>query len=188
MANPRNDAVYVTTGNPETVDDAPDKVFAPGQVGKYWTGKQPSGQGTKGALEYREKTYQYVQLDSASDASYDGATAWWISRQRGRVTLDVDAAESRNAVAGAFQGVVTPGNYGFVQKRGPGNVKIVDSEALAAQAAGLAVIPSETVGKAETDAAGTAPTYALMGFTTGSGDAAAALAVVELQIPEVPVG
>ena len=187
----RSQPMFVSTGNPETVSDSPSRVESSagwrGQLGKFLTVKQPGPAGTPGVEEYRDKTYRYVRTDSSMTvAPFLGAVAWWRSRQTYLVTTDVSAAESQNAVAGVFQYPVTPGDYCFVQTRGPASVKFNDAEALAAQTAGNQAIPSSTDGKADTETAGTAPTYALIGYCTGNGDAAAALAVVELELPEKP--
>lgn len=189
--NHRSQPMFVSTGNPETVSDSPSRVEGSagwrGQLGKLLTVKQPGIAGTPGVEEYRDKTYRYVKSDSSMTvAPFLGAIAWWSTRQEHLVTTDVSAAESQNAVAGVFQNTVTPGDYCFLQIRGPASVKFTDAEALAAQTAGNQAIPSSTDGKADTETAGTAPTYALIGYCTGSGDAAAALAVVELELPDRP--
>jgi len=172
--------MWISTGNPETVDDA--APYAPGMVGNMVTIKQPGPAGTPGAEEFRQKTYQYVQVDSSvSVAPFLGAVAWWSDSASYLVTT---AATNRGRVAGIFQNAVAPGNYGFIQKKGPATVKFVDGVTASPTAAGLHVIPSATAGKADCLAAGSAATYPLLGVSAGVYNAPAAEAVVELDVPE----
>jgi hypothetical protein len=190
--NIRQQGVYMQSGDPETVSDA--TMYAPGQLGSTVTVIQPT-RTVAGPEEGRAKTYQYVQTDSTmTTAPFKGAVAWWSDRKRYMVTTTPGAA-ARNAVAGIFQNDeatarIVPGNFCYVQKGGPASVKMTDATALAAATtAGLVVIPSDpssTAGKAQTMAAGVAATHITIGLTAGSGNAAAALAVVELNIPDMP--
>ena len=63
-------------------------------------------------------------------------------------------------------------------------VPLIDAVNTDPTVAGLPVIPSATAGKADTLAAGTAPTYPTLGWTAGVYDAQNAEAVVELDVAE----
>jgi hypothetical protein len=193
MQNNRQQAQFVSTGNPETVSDDPSKRgFISGQLGNYVIVQQPgtpnptAGEGQD--EENRNKTYRYVVTDSTmSVAPFKGAVAWWADKSRFKVTTS-PTAEARGRRAGVFQGAPTKGHACFIQTGGPATVKFVDGVAGGAPWAtkGLSVIPSATAGKADTIAAGTAPTYPILGLSMGTGNAAAAEAVVDLDIPDTP--
>jgi hypothetical protein len=159
--NPKNQAIYVTTGDPTTVNEA--TPYAPGQLGKeisvYNTsaGINP-GQGAK--------TFKYVQVDSTSASPYKGSVAWWSDRDALKVTL---SATNRGQVAGVFQASApNPGNFGYLQIGGVGAVKLVNAPTAAPSAAGAFVIPSATDGKADCLAAGSAAIYAPIGQALGT--------------------
>jgi hypothetical protein len=186
-SNIRQQGTWTGVGDPEKY--ASDSLYAPGLLGSRVTVVQPTASAA-GHEEGRAKTYQLVRSDSTMSTNpFKGAVAWWSNRAQYLVTT---AATNRNAVAGVFQNdeadyPIDPGQYCFVQVEGPGSVKITDAEAnAAATTVGLYVIPSATAGKAETETAGTAPTYQQMGLTTGQGEVLNALAVVELNIPQQP--
>lgn len=182
--NIRNQTVYVTTGDPETVDDA--VMYAKGQLGGRVTVKQPGPPGAPGAEEHRDKTYQYVQTDSSMSVSpFKGAVAWWKDKTKYQVTTDLTAL-GRGRIAGIFQNAITKGNFGYIQTQGPAVVKFVDAPAAVPTAAGLSVIPSATAGKADCIAAGGALTYPKLGVSAGAYNAAACEAVVDLDVPETP--
>lgn len=185
--NIRQQGTWTGTGDPETYSSP--SLYAPGLLGSRVTVIQPTSS-VPAHEAGRAKTYRLVQSDSAMTTNpFKGAVAWWATRASYLVTTD---PTNRNAVAGVFQNdeasyPITPGHFCFVQVEGPGATKITDAEAAAAVGTiGLSVIPSATAGKAETDAAGTAPTYTLMGLTTGQGEVLNALAVVELNVPQQP--
>lgn len=185
--NIRQQGVYMQSGDPETVSDA--APYAPGQLGTTCTVIQPT-RTPAGVEEGRAKTYQYVQTDSSmSVAPFKGALAFWANRARYLVTTD---PTNLNALAGVFQNdeataPITKGHFCYIQKGGPGSVKFLDASALtAATTAGRVPIGSATAGKATLMAANTAPTNTPLGVTVGSGNAAAALAVVELSVPDMP--
>lgn len=187
----RQQAMMVTTGNPETVSDSPARVEGAGgwlgQLGKYVTVKQPTYGGPPGTEEYRDKTYQYVKLDSTMTTTpYKGAVAWWSDRALKRVTT---AATNRGDRAGVFQGApnAAAGHYCYIQVRGPATVKFVDAPtALPSAATGSFVIPSATAAKADCLAAGTAATYPHLGRSIGNYNAVTCEGIVELEIPELP--
>ena len=181
-ANYQQQGIWISTGDPETVDDV--TPYAPGMLGKRVTIKQPGPSGTPGLEENRNKTYRYVRTDSGmGTAPFKGAVAWWQDTANYVVTTDPTAL-GRGRTAGVFQNAITVGNYGFIQTRGPATVKFVDGVASDPTVAGLATIPSATAGKADTLAAGTAPTYPTLGWTSGVYDAAQAEAIVDLDVPE----
>lgn len=159
--NTKNQAIYVTTGDPTTVNET--TPYALGQMGKEITVFNASGgvNPGKGA-----KTFKYVQVDSTSSSPYKGSVAFWSDRDNYKVTL---AATNRGQVAGVFQdsfpGV---GNYGYIQTGGPATVKLIDSPTAAPAATGGFVIGSSTTGKADCLAAGTASTYRVLGTANGT--------------------
>ena len=192
MANEhRNQALVVTTGNPETVSDSPARVEGPGgwkgQLGKYVTVKQPGPAGTPGAEEYRTKTYQYVKMDSTMSVTpYAGAVAWWATKAEKTVTT---SSTNRGDRAGIFQYAANAaaGHYCYIQTKGPATVKFIDAVTAAPNAAvGQFVIPSGTDAKADCLAAGTAASYPVLGRTVGDWDAVNTVGTVELEIPETP--
>ena len=185
--NIRQQGAWTGTGDPETYSSP--SLYADGLLGSRVTVKQTTA-GVPSDEEGRAKTYQLVRSDSSMTvAPFKGAVAWWANRATYLVTT---AAINRNSVAGVFQNdeavaPITAGHFCFVQVEGPGSTKFTNASAAgAAGTVGLQVIASATAGKAQTEAAGTAPTYALLGLTTGAGDAPNALAVVELNIPQQP--
>jgi len=174
--------VYLQSGDPESENVA--TLHAPGTLGARFTVKQPSGGGQPGAEDYRFKSYQLIQTDSTMTVSpFRGAVAWWSDKTRYLVTTTVTTL-GRGRVAGVFQNAITPGYYGCVQTHGPGIVKFVDAPVAQPTVAGLFVIPSATNGKADCLAAGTAASYPVLGYSAGVYNAAAAEAVVDLDVPE----
>jgi hypothetical protein len=178
--------VYLQSGDPET--ESTPTLHAPGLLGARFTVVMPQRQqpGVETASAGRSKRYQLVKTASdASVAPYAGATAWWTDRANYVVTTSASAS-SRNDVAGIFlRAWEHAGDYMCVQIGGPRVVKFVDAS-MAALAAGDGVIPSATDSKAQREAAGTAPTYTLMGRVAAplTADPAAATALVDLDIPE----
>jgi hypothetical protein len=192
--NQRQQAMYVSTGDPETVSDSPARVEKQGgwsgQLGRYVTVKRPGPAGSPGNEDYRDVTYRYVKMDSTmSIAPYKGAVAWWADRTQHIVTTD---PTNRGARAGVFQNPPTAplnvarGDYCYIATGGPATTKLVDAPAAAPTGIGLFVIPSATAGKADTLAAGTAATYPPLGVTTGVWNAVTCEAIVELTIPDTP--
>lgn len=176
--------MYIRSGDPETENEA--SLAYPGMLGGRVTMRQPSFGGPVGAEEYRFKTYQLIQADSTMAVNpFRGAVAWWSDKTKYLVTTAVTAL-GRGRVAGAFQNAITPGNYGFIQTKGPATVKFVDAPTAQPTVAGLIVIPSATAGKADCLAAGSAATYPALGVSAGIYNAAATEAVVDLDVPETP--
>lgn len=180
--NIRQQPMWVSTGDPETVNDA--SLQEPGQLGAKMTVIQPT-RGVPGVEAGRAKTYQLVQTDSTMTvAPYKGAVAWWATEAQYKVTTN---ATNRNRIAGVFQNAITPGYYGFIQTKGPASVKLVDGS-VAAAVVGDAIIPSATNAKADRVAVGTAPTHTVLGWVPSplTKEAAEALVVVDLDVPEMP--
>lgn len=178
--------VYLQSGDPEK--EATTTLHAPGLLGSRFTVKQPTV-GPPGAEDFRFKTYQLVQTDSTmSVAPFKGAVAWWSDKTKYLVTTSPTTL-GRGRVAGVFQNdeAVNPiaaGQYCCVQQRGPGGVKFVDAPTSAPDATGKFVIPSATAGKADCLAAGSAPTYPVMGYSAGALIGGTAIAVVDLDVPD----
>jgi hypothetical protein len=178
--------VYLQSGAPET--ESTSTLHAPGLLGARFTIIEPQRQqpGVETAGAGRSKRYQLIKTDSTmSVAPYAGATAWWTDRARYMVTTSASAS-SRNDVAGIFlRAWEHAGDYMCVQIGGPRIVKFVDAS-MAALAAGDGVVPSATDSKVQREAAGTAPTYTLMGRVSAplTKDPFAATALVDLDIPE----
>jgi hypothetical protein len=173
--------VYLQSGDPEN-ENTPTLAY-PGLLGARFTVIQPN-RSPAGAEAGRSKTYQLIQTDSTMTvAPFLGAVAWWADKTKYLVTTTVTTL-GRGRIAGVFQNAITPGYYGCVQTEGPATVKFVDAPVAAPTAAGLFVIPSATNAKADCLAAGTAATYPPLGVSSGVYDAAQALAVVDLDVPQ----
>ena len=201
--NIRNQTAYISTGDPETVNDP--RPYAPGMLGARVTIKQPTVGtpiSTGVGEQYRFKTFQYVQTDSTMTvAPFKGAVAWWSNKASYLVTTTVTTL-GRGRIAGVFEnddtgryapgGLASPitlGNFCFIQTQGPGLVKFVDAPTAAPTAAGLLVIPSATNGKADCLAAGSSATYPILGLsasTFANIDGSNTLALVDLDIAETP--
>jgi hypothetical protein len=179
--------VYLQSGDPET--ESTPALHAPGLLGARFTILNPQRQapGAEDSPAGRSKRYQLVKSDSTPGvAPFPGAVAWWADKAQYLVTTDADAS-ARGAIAGVFRRTWNaPGDYMCIQIGGPGYVKHVDGPAGGAFAAGDAVIPSATDGKADRTAAGTAPTYPTLGFVAAplTVQAGNALVLVDLDVPE----
>lgn len=155
---------FVQTGDPTSVNEA--VPYALGQLGKEVVVTNTSASANPGV---GAKVFKYVQVDStATVAPFIGAVAWWSDRDTFKVTT---LATNRGQVAGVFC-AATPqlGNYGYIQVGGPAIVKFIDAPTAQPTTAGLHVIPSATNAKADCLAAGSAPTYPLMGTSNGTYD------------------
>lgn len=153
---------FVQTGDPTTVNEA--SPYALGQLGKEVTVTNASSSANPGL---GAKVFKYVQVDSSAPvAPYIGAVAWWQDRDNFVVTT---SATNRGQVAGIFCGPYPQlGRYGFIQVGGPAIVKFIDAVTAAPTTAGLHVIPSGTNAKADCLAAGTAPSYPLLGTSNAA--------------------
>jgi hypothetical protein len=184
-SNIRQQGHWVSTGNPETVDDT--NPYAPGMLGSKVTVKTPGPGGTPSTEQYRDKTFMYVQGDSTmSVAPFRGAVMWWADKTRYRVTTSPTTL-GRGRVAGIYKKVGGPtskGNFFFIQTEGPSIVKMVDAPTSPVDATGKFIVPSTTPGKA--DCIVTAPTTPILGYSAGTYDAAAAEYIVDLDVPSTP--
>lgn len=173
--------VFLRSGDPEQ-ENEPTLQYK-GQLGMRFTVIQPT-RSPAGAEAGRSKTYQLIRTDSTmSVAPFLGAVAFWSDKTQYMVTTTVTTL-GRGRVAGVFQNAISPGNYGCIQTGGPATVKFVDAPTANPTVAGLFVIPSATNGKADCLAAASAPTYPALGVSAGVYDAANALAVVDLDVPQ----
>lgn len=178
--------IYLQSGNPET--ESTPTLHSPGQLGMRFTmlvtQRQQPGVDTDPAG--RSKRYQLIKTDSTmAVAPYPGAVAWWADKAAYVVTTDADKT-ARGEIAGVFRRAWNAaGDYMCVQIGGPGYVKFVDAD-VAATVGGDHAIPSTTDGKANREAAGTAPTYPALGLVHAptTKDAPNALVLVDLDVPE----
>lgn len=178
--------VYLQSGDPEA--ESTPTLHAPGLLGARFTiiNTQRQAPGVETSPAGRSKRYQLVKTDSTmATAPYNGAVAHWADKAGYVVTTAVSTG--RNAIAGIFRRTwAAAGDYMCVQIGGPGYVKHVDAPTGGAMAAGDAVIPSATAGKADRTAAGTAPTYRVLGtvsepLTVQAGNA---MVLTDLDVPE----
>jgi hypothetical protein len=172
-------AMWVSTGNPETVDDV--TPYAPGMLGAELTVKAPGPAGTPSSDQYVLKTYKYVKGDPAMvTAPAQGAPMFWFDEANNVVTT---AVTLRGRYAGIFKNVTAlggAGRYFFIQTKGLSLVKILDTPTSAPTTAGLMVVPSATVLRADCLAAGSAATYPAIGVSAGTQDGTTKLALVDL--------
>ncbi len=177
--------MYLPTGDPETVDIAEADYPYLGMIGTKITMNRPVRNPATGLVAGHEKQYQLVRTDSnMTVAPFHGAVAWWQATATHTVTTDPTAL-GQGRIAGAFTFANVVGNLTLIQKRGPiENLKFIDGVATAPTVAGLHVVPSATAAKADTLAAGTAPTYPLLGTTIGVYDAPNAEGDVELFVED----
>jgi hypothetical protein len=178
--------VFVPGGDPRTFNEP--SLLYPGQLGIRFQYKIPPRQdvdAVESSETGRPHGFQLVHTDSTMATSpYDGAVAWWANQAAYRVTTN-PATLGRGRVAGVFKTAVTPGYYCCVQQSGISGVKFIDVPTAAPSAAGLIVIPSATDGKADCLAAGSAATYPILGRTVGALQGGTAVALVDLDVPEV---
>jgi len=177
--------MYLPEGDPETVNVPEADYPYLGMIGTKITLNRPVRNEPSGTVASHEKQYQLVRTDSNMTVTpFRGAVAWWQETATHTVTTDPTAL-GRGAVAGIFTIAASAGNLTLIQKKGPvENVKFVDGVTEAPTAARLHVIPSGTAAKADCLAAGTAPTYPLMGVSIGAYDAANTEADVELNVED----
>lgn len=180
--NIRTQPLYIPNmADPTLFDESESAWRFPGMIGGKCTivyGIDGSATNPRGS-----KTVQLVRTDSAMTvAPYASAVAWWANRTTYQVTT---AATNRGQVAGVFQNAVTRGNLALIVTNGRRAVKFIDAVTAAPTSAGLHVIPSATAAKADCLAAGTAPTYPLIGRSAGIYNAAETLCLVDIDIPDV---
>lgn len=162
--------VVVYTGNPDPEQMNTPTLYAPGDLGREFEVDTPIAQ-APGVGPVPEagaaKKYRVVRSDSGMlIPPTRGAVAWWKNQAKQVVTTDPNAI-GRNYVAGIFKASITPGNYCVVQRGGPSYVQVTAADA-AAVVVNDSLIPSAADhGRASRVAAGTAPTYTLIGTAAG---------------------
>jgi hypothetical protein len=181
--------VYIPGGDPEAMNEP--SLLYPGQLGIRFSYINPprtipaDSQTLATGEEGLPKTFKLVKTDSTmAVAPYDGAVAWFADQANYVVTTTVTTL-GRGRIAGVFKNSVTPGYFTCIQVKGKGKVKFVDAPTAAPSAAGLFVIPSATNGKADCLAAGSAPTYPVLGRSAGALQGGTSEAIVDLDVPEV---
>ncbi len=176
--------VFLPEGDPDQMSVSEAEYGKPGLIGVRFTVQQPGPQGQPtGTEERQDKTYQVVRTDSGmTQAPDDGMVAWWQEARSYTVTTDPTAL-GRGRVAGVFKRAWrAAGDLMCIQKNGPCNVFFVDAPTAAPTVAGLNVIPSATAGRADCLAAGTAPTYPILGQSAGPIQGGTGRAVVHLSV------
>jgi hypothetical protein len=182
--------VYIPGGDPASMNE-PTLQYG-GQLGVRFSINNPPRQApgvesatlTTGAAGLPQ-TYKVVKTDSTmAVAPFEGAVAWFKDQANYVVTTDPTAL-GRGRVAGVFRASITPGYFCCIQVKGKSPVKFIDAPAAAPSAAGLFVIPSAVAGKADCIAAGSPATYPALGRTAGALQGGTALAIVDLDVPEV---
>lgn len=177
--NLRDQTIYASTGNPDTVNDA--ALYKGGELG--------------GSLSRNNREYQLVQLDTgATSATAIGVVAatqlaFWKDKVNYIVTNDTAQAlgadgaadEHRNFVAGIFRAAVTAGRFCFVLKRGE-QINVL-AQAGTYVAGESAVAFTGTTADITRIAAGTAPSSMLVGIIRGA--RAGGVVPVDVHIYEV---
>lgn len=175
-SNIRQQAAWVSTGNPETVDDA--TPYAPGMLGSTVT-VAPSVAGT--ARTGPGKTYQYVKGDAAmAVAPFAHCVMYWQDQDKYVVTT---ATTNLNRVAGICHVVpASKGNNFYVQTEGRSLVRYIDAPTSAPDATGKFVV-ANAANPGKADSIVTAPTIAVIGVSAGAQDGTSKEGLVDLQIP-----
>jgi hypothetical protein len=171
----KNHTVFISTGNPATVNDA--EPYHPGQLGQRWEDRNNG-----------DAEWEYVKLDSGATAATPvgvtaaGQLAFWKDRAKKIVTNDLRfAPEGRNGYAGVIGGAVTAGHHCWIQRGGLQSVVA----AAGTYAAGDLVVPNSGTAAAGTVvAAGTAPTHRIVGVAQGARDAGTGKVAVRLETYE----
>jgi hypothetical protein len=167
----RNDfyqLAFVTTGNPDTVNDAATDVPAlyPGQIGK--------------TIQRGDRTYQYVKFSASGTAYAANQVLGWKDRSAFEVSNKINTDSKINQVCGIARTVVGQGNYGWMLIKGPAiSVKFGGGVAAAAGDTLFAKAASDA-GDADRIAAGTAPTYKVLGIATAASGGGNVTADVDL--------
>jgi hypothetical protein len=164
---------YISTGNPDTVNDA--TLFLDGSLGQTY--------------DANARAYQNVQLDSGAAALAAPAAndlLYWKDRTKYLVTTDSRMSDFgptnfRNSVAGVLRNAATAGRYVFALQRAYNIAVKSDGNG----AKGDSIIANSGTAKDVTNiAAGSSPTYQLLGYATGA--AAGGNINVDLDIPSIP--
>lgn len=155
-----NPGLWVSTGDPSTVDEA--TPFAPGQLGMVVVIK---GNTTVFSPGISPRIYQFVQLKAGATAAKGAYVIWDDLDNFVVTTVGTAVSANRNLGAGFLQGTKpTAGNYGFIQVGGQGAVLVENG---VTPAVGQQIIAGgTTAGRVEIVALGTAPTSGPYGVIT----------------------
>lgn len=121
-----------------------------GQLGQIW--------------ESNGCTYQIVLFKSTTGTIAAGTPVIWADFDDYVVSSTISDGK-RNNIAGLALGTVTAGNYGVIQVAGPYALAVQDG---LVTSAGDVLIMSATDGQLTRVAAGTAPTYLILGVATAT--------------------
>ena len=174
----RNQTVYLTTGNPDTLNDS--SLFRGGELGL--------------CFDVNDRAYQIVQCDSgATAATATGVVAanqvaFWKDRSVYLVTNNTPVAQGgqttnayRNEVAGIFRTAVTAGNFCAILVRGRNIAVKSDGNGGVGQ---TCIANSGTAADVTNIAVGSAITYRPLGIMTGA--AAGGNINVDLDLQNIP--
>ena len=142
-ANLSLDALWVSTGDPTTVNDSTTSPFALGQLGKvgFVTNRTLFDPGLSG------RGYQYVKLKSDATAAVGAVVIWDDYDNFVVTTVGSGTAANYGKIAGWLpSAAITPGNYGFIGVSGNGPVQIL---AATTPANGDILLPSATAGRTD---------------------------------------
>lgn len=177
-SNIRQQAAWVSTGNPETVDDA--TLGQPGTLGtKYTVAASVAGTARVGP----GKTYQVVRGDPAMAAlpTFANSLVYWQDQDKYVVT---NVTTNLNRPAGVLHPIpAAKGNYWHIQIGGRSLVRFIDAPTSACDATGKYVV-CNAANAGKVDSIVTAPTIAVIGVTAGTQDGTSKEALVDLQLPE----
>jgi hypothetical protein len=164
--NTKTQHVYID--DPDNTDLS--SLYAPGELGARFATQVPLRTSPTGpvAVAGASRTFQIVQIDSGvAVATTRGAVAFWKDKAQYIVTTSQLSAVNINEVAGIVPGSVTAGNYTCIQIRGPQYVQITAPQQAAVVNGDMLIPTTNDNGKATRVAAGTAPTYTVIGVATG---------------------
>lgn len=185
----RRQAQFVSTGSPETAEDrlTNGQLPYPGQLGHYYDTYETVGQNTAQQMPAAHRRYIYVQLDSGITSLTRNALVWWKNLNTGVKDWIVtnDPTGRQNFPAG--RSPIWPGASGsgfFIQVKGPGRLRFVDSPTSTPDTTGKFVIPSTVANRA--DCIATAPTTAVVGLSSGVYDSAAKECIVDFNLADTP--
>lgn len=147
-------SAFITTGNPDTVNDAATDVPAiyPGQIGKVY--------------QFGDRVYQYVKFDASAVTYAANQVVGWKDRSTFTVTNKINTDSALNQVAGIARGAVGQGNYGWMLVKG--DAIAVKYGGGGASAKDVIVARGADVGDSTHTAAGTAPVSKPIGVATAA--------------------
>lgn len=116
---------------------------------------------------YGPLAYRYVKTASDTTVANGTALAFTSGYPGGTVTLDISDAK-QNYVAGVGIGVISPGQYGWIQCYGYHSAVITNGGDDIAAGDSLILAASADDGMCDSVAAGTAPTYKTLGIAVAA--------------------